>query len=195
MGQENKKEPLEKIYWKDCKEWWKIYDITVSKMLSKFYPHFVGHEEDIRQELMIALIAGIRRIKRGEIRSPKNYLITHMKYAAYKLAKDKITYDKTFIYLEDMGIRDKSGKKWSKLLEWNDLFDMGYFSYETILSCIDSFEERYMILNIMEVPGYTKRKLRALVKKDWPYIDALEVRVKEKLAEIIKMHSANKGAY
>ena len=181
---------LEEVKYRDIKEWWHILETTHILMIRKFYPHFCGYEDDLKQEMMISLIKAIRRMKRGEIRSDQNYIITTLKYTAYKMGKKLITYDRATAYLEDLAITE--GKSvFDQAMDWQDLFDMGCFSYETILSTFDSFEERYMVLVLIRRKGYTKRDLRERLKTTWDYINELEHRIKEKLREIIKLYTGD----
>lgn len=176
-----------KVEWRDIKPWTKIFDITHGLMLKKFTPHFQGYEDDLKQEMMIVLIKAIRRIKRGEIKSEQNYIITILKYAAYRLGKRLIEHDKTTFYLADVLKGRNSSIEY--VAEWLDLFDLGIVPYDSIFSAFETFEEQYMIMMIIKKDGYTRRKLRDELKCSWSYITALEVRVKEKLVEVIKMYS------
>lgn len=167
------------------KQWWHIYKITYDLMLKKFFPHFVGYEEDLKQEMMVALVNAIKRIKRGEIRSEQNYIITHLKYETYKMAKKLIDFDRCTFYLEDMR------PKWmdpSDATNWENAFKrFGITDLQVILSSFESYEERYMVMCLFQMDGYRKDKLRAELKRGWPYINKLEERCKERLAEMIKM--------
>lgn len=176
-----------KVEWQDIKPWMKIFDITHGLMLKKFTPHFYGYEDDLRQEMMIVLIKAIRRIKKGEIKSEQNYIITVLKYAAYRLGKKQIEYDRTTSYLTD--ILGKNNNQIESVVEWIDLFDLGVVSYDSIFSSFETFEEQYMIMILIKKDGYSRRKLRDEMKVDWKYIEKLEHRVKEKLVEIIKMYT------
>jgi hypothetical protein len=151
-------------------------------MIKKFTPHFRGQEDDLKQEMLIAMIVAIRRIRRNEIHSIQNYLITTMKYAAYKMAKKVIEYDRRTVFLNDFRYKYSD-----ETLEWQNLFDLGCFSYEAILSSFETFEERLMVMNIMEKEGYSKRFIRNKLKCCWGYIEELEKRTKEKLLELIKI--------
>lgn len=173
------------VKWNDIKRWSSILEITHGLMLKKFYPHFLCREDDLMQEMMIVLIKAIRRIKKGEIESEKNYVITCLKYAAFKMAKTLITYDKTTVFLEDL----KGTQDHEKALEWLDLFDLGVIDYDSLFSVFETVEERYMVMIIIKFNGYSRRKLRSILKVEWDYIAKLEVRVKEKLVEIIKMYT------
>ena len=74
-------EDEEKIEWKDIKPFMILFDITYQLMYKKFYPYFYHYQDDVKQEMMYALIKARRRIKRGEIRSIRNNFITVLKYA------------------------------------------------------------------------------------------------------------------
>lgn len=174
-----------KVEWKDIKRWNTVLEITHGLMIKKFTPHFYTHEDDLMQEMMIVLIRAIRRIKKGEIKSEQNYVITVLKYAAYSMAKKLISYDKTTSFLEDM----RGNKGIDSTAEWIDLFDLGVLNYESVFSCFESIEERYMIMILIKRKGYSRRKLREILEVEWSYMTKLEVRVKEKLVEIIKMYT------
>lgn len=176
-----------KVEWQDIKPWTKIFDITHGLMLKKFTPHFQGYEDDLKQEMMIVLIKAIRRIKKGEIKSEQNYIITVLKYAAYKLGRKIIEYDRTTSYLTDILKGNNRGIE--HVAEWLDLFDLGVVSYDSIFSAFETFEEQYMIMLIIKKDGYTRKKLREELRVSWGYINTLESRVKEKLVEIIKMYT------
>lgn len=181
---------IEEVKYYEIKEWWHILEVTHGLMFNKFYPHFCGYEDDLRQEMMVSLIKAIRRIKRGEIRSNQNYIITSLKFTAYKMAKKLITYDRTTAYLEDLTIT-KGKSFFDQALDWQDLFDMGCFSYETILSTFDNFEERYMVMILIKRKSYSKRDLRERLKCPWDYVNELEHRTKEKLRELIKLYTGD----
>lgn len=173
------------VKWNDIKRWTSVLEITHGLMLKKFHPHFVQKEEDLMQEMMVVLIKAVRRIKKGEISSEQNYVITCLKYAAFKMAKDLISYDKTTVFLEDLKTTEDRGKA----IEWLDLLDLSSISCETVLRAFEIEEERLMILVILGVEGHTRRKLREKLKVEWAYMTRLENRVKEKLVEIIKMYT------
>ena len=156
-------------------------------MFKKFFPHFVGYEEDLKQEMMVALINSIKRIKRGEIRSQQNYIITHLKYETYKMAKKLIDYDKCTRYLEDF---KPKGFTPDRPTSWENIFkEFGIVDIERIPEFFESYEERYMVMCILGVKGYRKDYLRAELKRAWPYVNELEERVKDKLVEIVKMYT------
>jgi hypothetical protein len=159
-------------------------------MFTRHYPHFIGYERDLKQEMYLALVKAIKRIHKGEIRSERNYIISILKFAAFKMAKKLIAYDKVHYYLEDLGLK-KDGRKFESVMQWQDLFDMGCLPYEKIFNCFTDWEEKYMVLILLDMDGYTKRKFREKVGKSWPYVSELEHRVKEKLTEIIKMYLGN----
>lgn len=173
------------VQWRDVKEWTATLEITHGLMLKKFYPHFNNYEDDLMQEMMIVLIKAIKRIKKGEITSQKNYVITVLKYAAYKMAKKLIDYDKNTFFLEDL----KSNLVIDSTAEWLDLFDLGIVDYESVFSVFETVEERYMIMVIIKRNGYSRRGARELLDCEWDYILKLEKRVKEKLIEVIKMYT------
>lgn len=159
-----------------------LFEITFTKMYNKFYPHFVGYEDDLKQEMMIALAAAIRRIKKDEIRSIRNYVITVLKYAAFMYGRKRISEDRSWKYLEDLN--EQYG--FTPTAEWEDYLDQGLLTYEFILINFQSFEERYMCLLIFKLPGYRKSYLRKELRCSWEHIYELEDRVKKKLVELIK---------
>lgn len=181
---------MSKVKYYEIKEWWHILEVTHGLMIIKFYPHFYGYEDDLKQEMVISLIKAIKRIKRGEIRSLQNYIITSLKFTAFKMAKKLITYDRATAYLEDLTIT-KGKSYFDQAMDWQDLFDMGCFSYESILSTFDSFEERYMVMILIRRKGFTKRDLRERLECSWEYISELEHRTKEKLRELIKLYTGD----
>ena len=172
-----------KVEWQDVKRWTPVLEITHGLMLKKFHPHFTCREDDLMQEMMIVLVKAIRRIKKGEIESEQNYVITCLKYAAYRMAKKLITHDRTTVFLEDL----KGTREHNVAMEWLDMFDLGIIDYDSIFSVFETVEERYMVMIIIKRKGYSRRKLREILGVEWDYMTKLEVRVKEKLVEIIKM--------
>lgn len=157
-------------------------------MYAKFYPHFVGYEEDLKSEMMIALINAIKRIKRGEITSEQNYIITHLKYEVYKLAKKMIDYDRCTFYLEDF--KPFKNNDATNPVSWENAFKrFGIANIEKLPDFFESYEEKYMCAVLLGLSGYTKTQLRDNLQKGWPYVNELEERVKEKLVELIKLYS------
>ena len=157
-------------------------------MFKKFFPHFVGYEEDLKQEMMVALINSIKRIKRGEIRSQQNYIITHLKYETYKMAKKLIDYDKCTRYLEDF---KPKGFTPDRPTSWENIFkEFGIVDIERIPEFFESYEERYMVMCILGIKGYRKDYLRAELKKADEEFDSLELEEKKKA--IISLVDKNK---
>lgn len=168
--------------WRDIKQYMPLFEITFNKMYQKFYPHFVGYEDDLKQEMMIALVGAVRRIKKDEIRSIRNYIITALKYAAFKYGRIRIAQDKSQKYLEDLN--EQYG--FVPYTEWEEYLDCGILTYEIILLNFTTFEERYIGLCLFKAPGYSRRALRRELRCSWEYIAALEDKVKTKLVELIK---------
>lgn len=177
-----KKDNGHKVTWQDVKEWSAIFDLTFRKMHQKFYPHFCGLEEDIRQEMMIELIHSIKRIKNGEIRSERNYVITALKFKCYKIAKKLITYDRSTIYLSDLV------KNWHGEIEWDNLIlGTNMFDIEQIISYITEEDDRYIFMCILKMDGYRRAILKEKLGISWEELYQKEEDLKEKLVETIKM--------
>lgn len=154
-------------------------------MHEKFYPHFVGREDDVKQEMLIELIKVIRRVKNGEVRnSERNMVITVLKYRCYQIARKFIDEDKTKRYLEDIRLKDRGYE-----VSWEDLIPGSVVSYENLFSDFTSFGDRYMVLIILGVKGYTRRALREKLKIGWSRMDELEHRVKEQIKDNILSRS------
>lgn len=150
-------------------------------MYEKFYPHFCGREDDVKQEMRIELIKVIRRVKNGEVKvSEKNFVITAIKYRCYKIATKYITEDRTKKYLEDIRLKDRGYE-----VGWEDLVPGSLTSYKDLFSEFTTLEDQYMVMIILGTRGYTRRKLRSILKVSWPYMTELEHRVKEKIRDNI----------
>lgn len=179
-----------KVSWKDIKQWRAIFDITHREMCKKFAPHFYGYEEDLKQEMMIALIQAIKRIMNGEIRSEKNYVITALKYKAFSIAEKIIDYDKYTVYLEDI-VKDKDKRdsfSWENMITESSTLDL-----EKVLSVITEPEEQYMLFVIIGRDGYSQTGFKNLFNKEsWDEVLEVETYVKEKIIEIIKMYNGVK---
>ena len=176
-----------KVYKEDIDSWMGIFHITYYKMYKKFYPHFVDRDDDIKQHMMVALIKAIKRIKRGEIRNERNYVITTLMGAAYRISKKLIAYDEVMVYLEDIGIGSSEGGD-EFYYEWEDFMEMGCLPYERIFAIFTAEEDQWLIKNMMGVKGYSKTELKEKTDWSWGEMKARETYIKEKLVEIIKMY-------
>jgi len=171
-----------KVKWEDIKKWQAIFDLTFRAMHKKFYPHFCGLEDDIKQEMMIELIKSIQRIKKGEIRSERNYVITALKFKTFKIAKKLITYDRSTIYLDDLV------KNWHGEIEWENLMlGSGVFDIEQVISYIQDPNDQYLLMCILKVKGYKRTILKEKLDLTWEDLYKKEEDLKEKLVEIIRM--------
>jgi hypothetical protein len=176
-----------KVTWSDCLKYEGLFHITYRKMHEKFYPHFCGREEDVKQEMLIELIKIIKRIKNGEVRkSAPNLVITALKYKCYDLARKYIDEDRTKKYLEDIKLKDRGYE-----ITWEDLIPGSLITYEGLFSHFTKYEEQYMVRIILGERGYTKYKLRNEIKRGWDYMAELENRVREEIAELIKRRCGN----
>lgn len=170
------------VTYQDVKRYDALFNITFRKMYQKFYPHFCGREDDVKQQMTIALIKAIRRMKQGvEIRNERNFIITAIKYETYKIAKELIDYDRFTNYLEDMRLCSFGYE-----IGWEDMIEGGVLSYDNLFASIKSKEDAYMVRIIIGDKGYTRYNLRAELKVGWPYMTELENRVVSRMKELIK---------
>lgn len=180
-----------RINWSDCKKYIKLFNITYRRMYVKFYPHFVQREEDVKQEMLIELIKIVKRIKKGHVKvSERNFVITGLKYKCYKIARKYIDEDKSKCYLEDIKLSNMGYE-----LTWEDLIPSSLVTFENIFSDFTEFEEQYMVLIIIREQGYTRRKLRGILKVSWEHMSELEHRVKERIKDNILRRTENAEAY
>lgn len=178
-----------KVTWQDIKVWNAIFDLTFMALCRKFAPHFYGFEEDLKQEMMIALIGAIKRIKNGEIKSEKNYVITCMKYRAFRIAKKLIEYDKNTIYLNDY-IPKSDKYKNSRGWDWM-VSDSSTIDFDLLVATLENPLEQYVFMLILEMDGYSRTDLKETFNLEWEDIPKLEHEVKEKIIEILRAISGD----
>lgn len=102
--------------WEEVQPYMGLIMKTYHIIYRKFYPLYVGKEEDLQMDLMILLLECLPRIKAGKVKSVKNYMITVFKIHIYRQAAILIDQKQRELYLEDIGTDGEEDLSWEDII-------------------------------------------------------------------------------